>query len=763
MLIFLNYFHSRYINIICIYIFLIIQGVGKSVFLKRLAIGWAADKEFQDLYEEVIHISLKQVDTNKPVPDVLCQCGYIDQSICEEIEMYFRAVNSRTVLFLLDSVDEVNLDHRCDLFKLITGRLYKNVQILFTARTEAPILECGDIQPEAMITLETLTDETVKSYIDKHAADEAGKAVNKHHLFDLTLLNTPLMLTMWVTNSNYDNIPKNGLEILQRFVDQVMRKKVCNTSCKDVDRFQLELGHFCLDLIMQERSSFPVEGLQSYHLSEVELKTSGMFYRSSDGFYTFTHKRLQEYFAALYIADHGLQYTGFLAFLAKAAKQKSSEEPFTLRRLFRGMEFCMVLVAGIKPSIIEEVISKYKKHLCVATGEVRLDGNPVIFTDLAYEAEVMNGMTDNKTKQVMFRFIANAKGCYRKGMGHDMLDYHRVSQALESIPQKLCQSILQEKRIITEKTDQGYRLKQEPESLNGKWKEKSNHSVKGMVIPQLDCVTACLLKRLQLMSVTHLQVDFSLLMDIQVVLSIFPNLEWLSINGEQNDCLSYCATKTINPLKYLQLMGNYTLSTRSVANVLTTVTADLQKLVIFRTNIFEKMAKKDLTNSQYLNLVEVHIFMPRMYEYGSHLQDLIAKCPHLLHLHLQEDTQGLSGGTRGSWDINMCIALLDCLIYNAKKLIHLSVIDLFNVKSVEYLINHCHMKSLRHIGLSKNDLYDILKLDDPVICISNLKVFHYVNIDEELAEKLSNLQMQNTVVTHMIYDEQGLLCPVSDK
>ena len=228
----------------CIFYFIAPGGMGKSTALKNLAIGWA-DKTEDKLkqFDYVFHISLKQVQDNSPIENIIIaqHSGLKANEVTpEEVRSILKGEGKNKVLLLIDGYDEYKTGRNTDIDEAIKKEKLWNCWVMLTSREtdDAKLVkEFMDIE----IDIDGFSNENVIKYIEKSVenkekAQQLLKEVVNNDLcdsdgfgginFELSILAVPILLKMicflFLCRST---LPKTRTGILQEIVNRCMNRE----------------------------------------------------------------------------------------------------------------------------------------------------------------------------------------------------------------------------------------------------------------------------------------------------------------------------------------------------------------------------------------------------------------------------------------------------------------------------------------------------------------------------------------------------------
>ncbi|XP_044173127.1 protein NLRC3-like [Acropora millepora] len=302
--------------------------MGKTTYCQKLAYDWSLSRIPEDSSFPKVEILflLKCRDMNVRIANI--RDAMVDQLLPEDDDKseknkffdYIRDNQSR-ILLVLDGLDE---SKNKDLFlPLIQGKVLSNIYLLLTARPEmgAKVRRYCD----SLLQIVGYTDNDVNSYIERYFRNHSdpglakklkSKLDNDDQLKELTsspMITALLCLICEETNGMF---PTKQTKLYEVLVSCAIRRYFAKRGvelgeddpserCRD----QLnQLGKMALEALVEDRLYFSREELRSEELLQLcfvtrEPSTSKM---KTTQCYAFAHKTLQEYFAALHLANEVL-------------------------------------------------------------------------------------------------------------------------------------------------------------------------------------------------------------------------------------------------------------------------------------------------------------------------------------------------------------------------------------------------------------------------------------------------------------------------
>ena len=302
--------------------------MGKTTYCQKLAYDWSlsripADSCFPKV-EMLLLLKCRDMNVGiasieEAIDDQLLPKD-VKRSEKENLFSFIRANQSR-ILLVLDGLDE--LKNKDLVLPLIQGKVFSNIYLLLTARLEmgAKVRRHCD----SLLQIVGYTEDDVNSYIEQYFRDHSDPSLAKKlmkkladddQLKELTTspMNTALLcLFCEETNGIF---PSKQTELYECLVSCAIRRYFAK---REVDlgednpsercREQLnQLGKMALKALLEDRFYFSEEEMDSEDFLQLcfvtrEPSRSKM---KPTPCYAFAHKTLQEYFAALHLANQVL-------------------------------------------------------------------------------------------------------------------------------------------------------------------------------------------------------------------------------------------------------------------------------------------------------------------------------------------------------------------------------------------------------------------------------------------------------------------------
>ena len=301
-------------------------GIGKSTFVKKLAMDWAeldenrlTDEQRAILkkFELVVIIDLKEVSECQNFRDVIKKSHIFadDDTAMKDGLLSYITHNQDKVLLVFDGYDEYRYGSNSEIFEIFKGNKLRNCCILITTRISRAdeLIEFKDMYAE----ITGFSEEDKESFMirilgDKSQAMALLTRLHERNLKDLARV--PLLLlffcTLWKTEKlQFDSKIKLYRGIVQCVWNHNEGKCSCTNFSKvnDGEEVLVEIGKVALECLLKDDHVFEYDQLSAAILSK-ESRVIGLLEVSEctenprpARMVSFIHKSIQEFLAAWYI------------------------------------------------------------------------------------------------------------------------------------------------------------------------------------------------------------------------------------------------------------------------------------------------------------------------------------------------------------------------------------------------------------------------------------------------------------------------------
>ncbi|XP_078605889.1 NLR family CARD domain-containing protein 4-like [Branchiostoma floridae x Branchiostoma japonicum] len=303
-------------------------GIGKTTLVAKLLTEWnKRDVQVLHRYDLLFAIALRRVERTQSLVDCI-----FDQLPESDVHMKEVLVNylhrSNRVLIILDGYDELegHLGEDHDIMKLLTGRLFPHASVLVTTRTTFTSDVIARMKPDTRVEILGFSPDNIESYVKNFFGKQPSEGEALLKKIGPTLLSTgifsvPILLLqvclLW--EDNKDVILSDKISLLY---NQVVTCLVRRYGAKDKNPVRIEDIHALIHAL--EKLAFEhllkENGVTTVFDQEVVKRYCGEYFmilvklgllkeqkspsRTNPVVqYSFSHKTMQEYFAAQYLTD----------------------------------------------------------------------------------------------------------------------------------------------------------------------------------------------------------------------------------------------------------------------------------------------------------------------------------------------------------------------------------------------------------------------------------------------------------------------------
>lgn len=299
-------------------------GMGKTTYCQKLALDWSVEDISPEASFPKVKILLllkcrdmKTANIEEAIEDQLLP----QDADKREKENFFQFIrcNQARILLVLDGLDELRQDLFQGFLPLIQGKVFSNTYLMLTARHEAGMKVRRYC--DTLLEIVGYTREDTDSYITKYFSNHedpslAEKMIEKlesdWQLRELAVnpLNTALLCLL--CEDTRGTFPSNRTKLYDELVTSALRRYFAKKGVALNDNHPIEacvdqlnqLGKMALEALLKGQLAFSSEELKSQEFLEfgfLSREASASKIRPKPC-YAFTHKTLQEYFAAFHLA-----------------------------------------------------------------------------------------------------------------------------------------------------------------------------------------------------------------------------------------------------------------------------------------------------------------------------------------------------------------------------------------------------------------------------------------------------------------------------
>ena len=317
-------------------------GIGKSTFVKKLAVDWAElddaemtqkQKDALRKFKLVLVVTLKDVSSCQTLEEIIRRSHLFpedEETSTDDVLSYIRD-NQEKVLLVFDGYDEYRTETEAEtqfncrsdspICKIFQGNILRDCTVLVTAR----ISQAGELQKDADKHAEVtgFDGEDKLAFMRKmlnseSKVDELMDFLRENEMFDLArvpLLNLFFCLLWKEAKYKLVGLTKSKTKLYQAIVRHILQyrhqkdspRQGCKVKEEKYDELLAEIGKVALEGLLKGNQVFEYGQLSEKVRGEESLIV-GLFQLSEHGaclepteVVSFIHKSIQEYLAAWYI------------------------------------------------------------------------------------------------------------------------------------------------------------------------------------------------------------------------------------------------------------------------------------------------------------------------------------------------------------------------------------------------------------------------------------------------------------------------------
>ena len=304
-------------------------GIGKSTFVKKLAMDWAeldenrlTDEQRAILkkFELAVIIDLKKVSKYQNLRDIISASHIFadEDTAMKDGLLSYITHNQDKVLLVFDGYDEYRCGSNSEIFKIFKGNKLRDCCVLITTRISKvdELKEFKDVHAE--ITGFSIKD--IYSFMVRMLGDEIQAGALLDHLCERKLddlARVPLLLlffcTLWKKGSA-QSFPDSKTTLYIEIVQYVLNHNAAKCSpanfrkVEDFKEILAEIGKVALECLLKDDHVFEYDQLSPANRICKESRIIGLLQVSEysenlrpAGMVSFIHKSIQEFLAAWYI------------------------------------------------------------------------------------------------------------------------------------------------------------------------------------------------------------------------------------------------------------------------------------------------------------------------------------------------------------------------------------------------------------------------------------------------------------------------------
>ena len=304
-------------------------GIGKSTFVKKLAMDWAeldenrlTDEQRAILkkFELAVIIDLKKVSKYQNLRDIISASHIFadEDTAMKDGLLSYITHNQDKVLLVFDGYDEYRFGSNSEIFEIFKGNKLRNCCVLITTRISKAdeLKEFKDVHAE----ITGFSGNDIYSFMVRMLGDEIQAGALQDHLCERNLYDlarVPLLLlffcTLWKKGSA-QSFPDSKTKLYVAIVQYVLdhnESKCSPANFRKVEDFKeilAEIGKVALECLIKDDHVFEYDQLSHAIRICEESRIIGLLQVSEysenlrpAGMVSFIHKSIQEFLAAWYI------------------------------------------------------------------------------------------------------------------------------------------------------------------------------------------------------------------------------------------------------------------------------------------------------------------------------------------------------------------------------------------------------------------------------------------------------------------------------
>ena len=347
-------------------------------------------KEEADLLKQfslVLHVDLSQVRPNSTLHDVIFEqilAGY--RADIKKIIRYATS-NQDKCLWLLDGFDEYNPSFCPEITNIVNGQHFPEATILITSRIRENTVMPKAIDAQCMIKgfnriqAQEFIKKILKLSKSTASGDELVKFVTDHHLWGV--FSVPLMLTylclLYLTGSTLkDKVTDLFCSIIKLSLGRHKLKKMkkpaadVKVTMSDYQKELSGLGKLAYLGLENNNTRTVFSQEEAVKIGGEAILDVGLLHKiksdspmSPSCLFSFGHKSVQEFLAAVYISNNQTVFTKFFKFLSiqrpvgRIAFNKFNKYLDSVIKVY-DCQLLVTFICGLNPVFGEQLIQKIK-------------------------------------------------------------------------------------------------------------------------------------------------------------------------------------------------------------------------------------------------------------------------------------------------------------------------------------------------------------------------------------------------------------------
>ena len=304
-------------------------GIGKSTFVKKLAMDWAeldenrlTDEQRAILkkFELAVIIDLKKVSKYQNLRDIISASHIFadEDTAMKDGLLSYITHNQDKVLLVFDGYDEYRFGSNSEIFEIFKGNKLRNCCVLITTRISKAdeLIDFKDVHAEITgFSTKDIYSFMVRILGDEIQANALQSYLFKRNVYDLAKV--PLLLLFFCTlwkKGRAQSFPDSKTKLYVAIVQYVLdhnESKCSPANFRKVEDFKeilAEIGKVALECLMEDDHVFEYDQLSHAIRICEESRIIGLLQVSEysenlrpAGMVSFIHKSIQEFLAAWYI------------------------------------------------------------------------------------------------------------------------------------------------------------------------------------------------------------------------------------------------------------------------------------------------------------------------------------------------------------------------------------------------------------------------------------------------------------------------------
>ena len=377
-------------------------GMGKSILSHHIAVNWSEivkqstvqpeephqalggssheqptecsrkEADFIKNFNILLHIDLSKISENSTLSKVVKEQILVDEIFkSENIQQFTEYIteNSQKCLILLDAWDEYNPSFCPKITNIANGNDLSDATILITSRTRESTVLPEHIETQCMIKgfnrkqAQVFIEKILKLSKSTLSGDELVKFVTDHHLWGV--FSVPLMLTylclLYLTGSTLkDKVTDLFCSIIKLSLGRHKLKKMkkpaadVKVTLNDYQKELSDLGKLAYLGLENNNTRTVFSQEEAVKVAGEAILDVGLLHKvksdsplSPSCLFTFGHKSIQEFIAAVYISNDQTAFNKFSTYLN------------SLIRLY-DCQLLVTFICGLNPVFGEQLIQKIK-------------------------------------------------------------------------------------------------------------------------------------------------------------------------------------------------------------------------------------------------------------------------------------------------------------------------------------------------------------------------------------------------------------------